>query len=326
MKHHDTTLLLLGLLALAAPPAASAAQKGTEVRLTVTEDGFKPSPVKVKQGEPVTLVITRKTDNTCAKSVVIDGADVEGGERISRKLPLNEEVRVPFTPARAGEIRYGCSMNKMVGGVLTIASSGNTASQTGSSPPSEDAPANPSREAGGCCQRMQGVGGGAGGMMGEGSEEMMGEEMGRAMMSGAMGPAMMRDMRPIHGLLLQHEKIRREVKDIPGGVRTLTTSDDPEVAALLRAHVGQMSERIEKGRPIRQMDPLFREIFEHHEKIRMRVEEVPGGVRVTETSDDPKVTLLIRQHARRAVSEFVRGGMSRAMRPTPLPDGYDERY
>jgi len=34
------------------------------------------------------------------------------------------------------------------------------------------------------------------------------------------------------------------------------------------------------------------------------------------------VTLLIRQHARAAVSQFVADGMARAMQPTPLPDGY----
>lgn len=73
------------------------------------------------------------------------------------------------------------------------------------------------------------------------------------------------------------------------------------------------------------MDPLFREIFQHHEKIEMQVEDVPGGVRVRETSDVPQVGALIRQHARRAVSEFVDRGMERAMRPTPLPPGCEAR-
>jgi plastocyanin domain-containing protein len=120
MEHTSTTILLLGLLALAAPPTASAAEKRTEVRLTLTKQGFEPSPVKVKKDEPVTLVITRKTDSTCAKTIVIDAADVKGGERISQKLPLNEAVGVTFVPAHTGELRYGCSMDKMVGGVLTV--------------------------------------------------------------------------------------------------------------------------------------------------------------------------------------------------------------
>lgn len=84
-----------------------------------------------------------------------------------------------------------------------------------------------------------------------------------------------------------------------------------------------MKARVEAGEPIRQMDPVFREIFEHHAKIDMEIEEIRGGVRVTETSEDAQVVLLIRQHARGAVSEFVADGMQRAMQPTPLPPGYE---
>lgn len=132
----------------------------------------------------------------------------------------------------------------------------------------------------------------------------------------------MEEMSTIHSLLSNHEKIHRSVEDIPDGVRTITTSDDPEVATRIREHVREMKERIEQGRPIRQMDPLFREIFASHEHIHIEIADVPGGVRVTETADSPRVALLVRQHARRAVSEFVAEGMPRAMRPTPLPPGY----
>lgn len=139
---------------------------------------------------------------------------------------------------------------------------------------------------------------------------------------GGMDRTMMRDMRVIHDLLVNHEEILREVDDIPGGIRSRTTSKDSDVAELIGVHVRQMRERIEDGDPIRQMDPVFREIFEHHEDIKMELADIDGGVRVVETSRDPQAALLIRQHARRAVSEFVASGMDRAMRPTPLPRGY----
>ena len=142
------------------------------------------------------------------------------------------------------------------------------------------------------------------------------------MSSGAMDPQMMQAMPVIRELLLQHERIQRQVDDLPNGIRTVTTSQDPAIADLIRTHVRQMQRRVEHGQPIRQMDPLFREIFRHHQQIEMDIEHVPGGVRVTETSDDPQVQLLIRQHAHRAVSEFVASGMPRAMQPTPLPEGY----
>lgn len=89
-------------------------------------------------------------------------------------------------------------------------------------------------------------------------------------------------------------------------------SDRPEVAELIRTHVWQMRDRLEEGNPIRVMDPVFREIFEHHEAVGMDVEETRDGVVVVETSADPRVELLIRQHADRAVSEFVAEGMARA--------------
>jgi hypothetical protein len=139
---------------------------------------------------------------------------------------------------------------------------------------------------------------------------------------GMMDAAMMSDMRVIHDLLTAHAKIRREVEDIDSGIRSRTTSDDPQLADLIRNHVQAMRARIEDNRPIRHGDPLFREIFEHHAAISLDAAELPDGVQVTETSTDPQVQLLIRQHAHKAVSEFVASGMQRAMRPTPLPDGY----
>lgn len=152
---------------------------------------------------------------------------------------------------------------------------------------------------------------------------MMGGDMPRWMMSeGRMDAAMMEDMRVIRQLLAGHEQIRRTVRNVPGGIRSRTTSRDPELADLIRRHVGQMKKRMEEGRAIRRMDPVFREVFEHHTAIHMETERLPRGVLVIETTPEPQVELLIRQHAHRAVSEFVAQGMARAMRPTPLPDGY----
>lgn len=142
------------------------------------------------------------------------------------------------------------------------------------------------------------------------------------MMSHGMDAQMMRDMHVIHDLLAGHEQIDRSVEDIAGGVRATTTSRDAEIGQLIRTHVWRMKERVESGNAIRLMDPLFREIFDHHEKIEMRIQELPRGVRVIETSPDAQVALLIRQHAHRAVSEFVSDGFARAMEPTPLPPGY----
>jgi plastocyanin domain-containing protein len=92
------------------PPAAEA----NVVKLTVTDSGFEPSPVKVKAGQAVKLLITRKTDATCATDIVIKDYGVQA------KLPLDTEVAVTFTPTRTGELKYGCAMDQMVSGVLLV--------------------------------------------------------------------------------------------------------------------------------------------------------------------------------------------------------------
>lgn len=167
-------------------------------------------------------------------------------------------------------------------------------------------------------------------MMGDSGHmmKMMMQDSGRMMMMSeeemqGMGPEMMQDMRVIHSLLTNHEKINRRVKNIPGGIESWTESEDPEIAAAIQTHVMQMKERMEEGEPIRMMDPVFRELFDHRKQINLNVEKTPKGVHVIETSDDPKVVALIRQHAHQAVSEFAKHGMQRAMQPTPLPEEYD---
>lgn len=159
--------------------------------------------------------------------------------------------------------------------------------------------------------------------MGQGRMGQGQGRMGQGQGQGRMGQGGDGHHDTIHALLADHEVIERRVEDIPGGVETWTTSDDPEVAELIRVHVRQMDARLESGQPVRRWDPLFAEIFEHAEAIEMVIEDIPGGVRVVETSDDPEVVALIRQHAHRAVSEFVERGMERAHEPTPLP-GEDE--
>ena len=82
--------------------------------MKVTDKGFEPANVTVKKGEPVTLVITRVTEQTCATDIVIDDYG------INTKLPLNKAVTVTFTPKTAGDLKYGCAMGKMIGGVLKV--------------------------------------------------------------------------------------------------------------------------------------------------------------------------------------------------------------
>ena len=82
--------------------------------MKVTERGFEPQRVTVKKDQPVKLVLTRTTDKTCATEIVIDEHHVKAA------LPLNKPVTVRFTPKKTGELKYGCAMDKMVGGVIFV--------------------------------------------------------------------------------------------------------------------------------------------------------------------------------------------------------------
>ncbi|MCA2980763.1 MAG: cupredoxin domain-containing protein [Myxococcaceae bacterium] len=84
------------------------------VELKVTADGFQPGKVSLKQGEPVKFVVTRVSDETCATEMLIAGTDVKAD------LPLNKPVEIAWTPTKAGEVKFGCAMDMMVGGLLLV--------------------------------------------------------------------------------------------------------------------------------------------------------------------------------------------------------------
>lgn len=84
------------------------------IDLEVTSEGFVPAKLTVKANEPLTLRVTRKTDETCATDLLIEGTD------INVPLPLGKTVSVSWTPTHAGAVKYGCAMDKMIGGVLLV--------------------------------------------------------------------------------------------------------------------------------------------------------------------------------------------------------------
>jgi plastocyanin domain-containing protein len=99
---------------MATDRAAPVAQKaGQAIEISVTSDGFVPSSIKVQKGQPVRLVVTRKTDRTCATEIVIKD------QGINQKLPLNQPVTVEFTPKKNGQLRYACGMD-MISGVIVV--------------------------------------------------------------------------------------------------------------------------------------------------------------------------------------------------------------
>ena len=126
------------------------------------------------------------------------------------------------------------------------------------------------------------------------------------------------DMQLFHYLLTNRDKITREVKHLPNGIDTITRSEDAEVAAKLKAHVASMLKRIEEGRPIHARDPLFAELFRNAKHVAAKMELLPDGVRVVETSDDEHTVALLHEHGR-VVNLFLQNGMSEMHRDHPVP-------
>jgi plastocyanin domain-containing protein len=85
-----------------------------KVSVEVTEAGFVPARIPAKAGKPLTMVITRKTDRTCAREIVF------AGQEGKTELPLNKTVEVTYTPKASGEVKFGCGMGMMVAGVLAV--------------------------------------------------------------------------------------------------------------------------------------------------------------------------------------------------------------
>jgi hypothetical protein len=124
--------------------------------------------------------------------------------------------------------------------------------------------------------------------------------------------AQMSDMRMIMSLFSSHEKVRRTVEEIPGGIRATTESDDPRVASLLQAHVGRMYQRVNQDRPLTMMSRTLPTLFRNNKRYVRQLSVTPKGVSVTETSSDPQLVAVIRAHGRE-VTGFVDAGMSSMM-------------
>lgn len=121
------------------------------------------------------------------------------------------------------------------------------------------------------------------------------------------------DMQLVHHMLQSHDKIRRTVTNLPDGIRTVTESDDPQVAQLIKAHVGSMEKRLEEGRIFNLFSPTLPVLFEHKDNIRTSVETTETGVVVSQTSSNTKVVAALQAHAVE-VSELARDGMVAMMR------------
>ena len=133
------------------------------------------------------------------------------------------------------------------------------------------------------------------------------------MMGGMMGNVSSADMNIYMDMFNRHTELKRTVEQIPGGVRTTTESDSPDLVAQLQAHVSDMYSHLTQNSEVTCMSSSLPTLFGHAKDYQRHLTLTGKGVQVTETSSDPALTQAIREHAQE-VSGFVKDGMPAMMR------------
>ena len=108
--------LLIPVALAGAAMADAPIKKSPRIEVSVTKRGFNPDSINVPANKPVTLIFTRKTEQTCTKSVVLT---MEDGKKIERELPLDKPVEIAVTFPKAGKLGYACGMD-MAKGIIVV--------------------------------------------------------------------------------------------------------------------------------------------------------------------------------------------------------------
>lgn len=116
------------------------------------------------------------------------------------------------------------------------------------------------------------------------------------------------DMSVVHEMLADHNKINRTVTKLPNGIRTLTESDDPQVAKEIKDHVASMDQRLKDDKVFNVASHTLPTIFANNTKIHTEIQQTAKGVILTQTSSDPTTVAALQAHAGE-VSDLAREGM-----------------
>ena len=100
----------------AARPMPAAPNDVQIVEIDIDADGDDLGTIHLKKGVPIRLILTRRTDKTCATDIVIPDFDVA-----ATPLPLNQPVAIEMLPKEDGTFTFACEMD-MVRGLLVVSS------------------------------------------------------------------------------------------------------------------------------------------------------------------------------------------------------------
>ena len=111
-------------------------------------------------------------------------------------------------------------------------------------------------------------------------------------------------------IFINHMKIKRTVKNLPNGIKTITESEDDDLRESIITHVAFMATRLEEGRNPKVIIqwPTLDLLFDKYNEIETTIEMTDIGVEVIQTSANREVIALLQQHAAE-VSDMAARGM-----------------
>jgi plastocyanin domain-containing protein len=95
-------------------PATAPSGSAQRVAIKVTKEGFDPPEVKLHQGRPAVIEMTRVVESDCLDAVRMPWM----AEALP--LPLHKTVEIPVDTAKAGTFRYSCWMSMVFGRVTVV--------------------------------------------------------------------------------------------------------------------------------------------------------------------------------------------------------------
>lgn len=104
----------MSVIAGAVGCARRGAQPGAarEIHVEVTDRGFVPAETVIPKDQAVTLVVTRKTDQTCATEIVLPALNQR------HALPLDQPVRIAIPAGAPDTLNYACGMDMLRGSIV----------------------------------------------------------------------------------------------------------------------------------------------------------------------------------------------------------------
>ena len=119
-----------------------------------------------------------------------------------------------------------------------------------------------------------------------------------------------REVNDLKEIFRSHEGISRRVSNVQNGIVTTTEAEDETLREAIISHVSMMVTRLQEGRnpEVIIQSPTLDALFDFYDEIDTEIETTELGVKVIQTSSNPRVVRLLQAHAAE-VSDMASRGM-----------------